>query len=225
MSRDDRAAALSGDHALMAVGLAHRSIEAFIAERERAAGSWSGHPSFPELRLATLAKVETVLGHANPAAANRRWLCEAVRAWAPLEVLFPSASRPDLRGVTGELERHLGLIVEREYGHVLAGTRSPARAGDILRGDAMRLSLEITVGAALRAVLEPAVDAADGDWLESYKCKSLAMAEYLHRHVIGLAQVLSDSAVMSYTADLSRTQRDARNACAMPQARACASGA
>jgi hypothetical protein len=202
--------ALSADKTLTAIGLAHRCIDAWLADGARSAAAQRAR-GLEALRKHTMMRVQAVLAHELPAAANRRWLCETVRAWAPLEVLFPSGRSRTTCGVTGELARHLALIVKREYGHVAGGLRSSSRASELLRGDAQRLALELEIGGALGPVLDS--DAVVEDWLSPYIDMSLAMAEYLHRHAIGLGQVLSDSAVMRYTTGISRTHQSFNAAC------------
>jgi hypothetical protein len=164
------------------------------------------------LRGATLARVEAVLGHPRPDSANRRWVCELLRAWAPLEVLFPTRDHRSVRGVSGEMPLHVALLVEREYGHVLGAVRSLSDAYELLREDRDRLSLQLAIAEALLPLLQTC----DGDgqrWLAELRGMSLAMAEYLHRNTIGLAQVLPDDAVMTYAATIARAQRTQRDAC------------
>jgi hypothetical protein len=204
--------ALADDTLLAALGLSHRRIDAWLSDTPRS-GVAQRRMAQECLRKSTMYRVEAVLRHDRPGAANRRWLCDTVRAWAPLEVLFPSHASSGTSGVTGELARHLALIVEREYRHVAAGRRSVSRASDTLYGDVQRLALELEIGGALHELLEE--EAADG-WLRPYMEMSLAMAEYLHRQVIGLSQVLSDSLVMRYATGISRTQQTLRAACLRP---------
>lgn len=175
-------------------------------------------------------RLDGVLAHDRPASANRRWLCETIRAWAPLEVVFPSRDHTDVAGVSGELPRHAALLVERAYGHVLAATRSIPAACDLLRADAQLLELQIAVATALQPVLQAratrAVAQADGaatvpalpqlaapDWPEELRRMSLGMAEFLHRHAIGLSAVLPDPVVMNYTSRIARLQRSLDDEC------------
>jgi hypothetical protein len=204
--------ARADDTSLVALGLAHGRIDAWLSDPMRS-GAAQRRVGQECLRKATMFRVETVLGSDQPGAANRRWLCETVRAWAPLEVLFPSNASSGTSGVTGELPRHLPLIVQREYRHVGAGRRSTSRVSDALYGDVQRLALELEIGTALRELLE---EKAADDWLRPHMDMSLAMAEYLHRQVIGLSQVLSDSLVMTYATGISRTHRTLRPACLRP---------
>jgi len=205
--------ALPPDTLLTAIGLAHRCVDSWLADATRSGAAQRGATDRDGLRQCTIGRVQSVLQHEMPAAANRRWLCDTVRAWAPLEVLFPSRSSREKSGVTGELSGYLNLIVEREYGHISAGLRSAAKAKDVLQADAQRLALELEIGAGLRQILEDAPASEATDWLREYVDMSLAMAEYLHRHVIGLSQVLSDGLVMRYATGIARTQQQLRAAC------------
>jgi len=204
------ARAWAAETRLAATGLARRSIDIWFSDpgRSGAAVQDSGKQ---HLRRSVLGRVHAVLEQERPEAANRRWLCDTVRAWAPLEVLFPSPTSLDTAAVSGELGAHLGLIIEQGYGHLIAGLRSVARAEALLRADAQRLALELEIGASLRPVLgdDPAVE----DWLRPYIEMSLAMAEYLHRQVIGLAQRLEEPLAMRYATLISRRQRELRAAC------------
>lgn len=164
------------------------------------------------LRGATLARVEAVLSHSRPASANRRWICELLRAWAPLELLFPTRDHRAVRGISGEMPLHVVLLVEREYGHVLGTVRSLSDAYELLREDRDRLSLQLAIAQALLPLLQDSA-AEDQRWLDELRGMSLAMAEYLHRNAIGLAQILPDDAVMIYAAKIARTQRLQRDAC------------
>jgi hypothetical protein len=189
-------------------------------------------------------RLEGVLAHDRPASANRRWLCESIRAWAPLEVIFPTRDYRGLAGVSGELPRHYALLVERAYGHVLAATRSVTAACDLLRADAQLLELQIAVATALQPLLQAAtppaamlaaatVAAANPaaanpaaakpaaasptatalEWPRELRDMSLAMAEFLHRHSIGLSPVLADPVVMTYTAQISKLRRNLEDEC------------
>jgi hypothetical protein len=164
------------------------------------------------LRGATLARVEQVVNHPRPASSNRRWICELLRAWAPLEVLFPTRDRRDVRGVSGEMPLHVALLVEREYGHILGAVRNLSDAYELLREDRDRLSLQLAIAQALLPLLHES-GADDLHWLDELREMSLAMAEYLHRNAIGLHQVLPDHAVMTYAAAIARAQRLQRDAC------------
>ncbi len=156
-------------------------------------------------------RVEGVLAHDRPASANRLWLCESIRGWAPLEVVFPGGSQAGTPGVSGELPRHYALLVERAFGHVLAATRNLNAACDLLRADAQLLELQIAVSGALLAAF-PAEEAR-ANWPDELCAMSLAMAEFLHRHAIGLSPVLSDTEAMDFTARISRLRRGLESAC------------
>ena len=197
------------------LSIAQRQAEEWLADANRSGIARQQAISPKHFVDETLARVKSVLAHENCAKANRQWLCDAVRAWAPLEVIFPSRPHQDKCGVSGQLHNHAALILEREYGHILATVRSVPAAIELLRSDAQRLDLEISVGRSLLSVIEEAPDE-QLRWLESFSDMSLAMSEYLHRHAIGLAQVLSDAAVMSYTTIIARTQRELRQQCFAP---------
>lgn len=203
------ACGLEGETRLAATGLAHRSIDIWLADSARS--GLAQRSAKDCLRKRTMQRVDAVLEHDLPSAANQRWLCDTVRAWAPLEVLFPSKIWSGTRGVTGELAGHLVLIVKREYGHVASGLRPFPRARELLQAEAQHLALQLEIGASLRPLLES--EASHEDWLNPYIDMSLAMAEYLHRNVIGLSQVLPDSMVMRYATGISRTQQSLRAAC------------
>jgi hypothetical protein len=156
-------------------------------------------------------RLDGVLSHDRPASANRRWLCETIRAWAPLEVIFPTRDHSGVAGVSGELPRHAALLVERAYGHVLAATRSIPEACDLLRADAQLLELQIAAATALQPLL--AAPTGRLDWPEQLRDMSLGMAEFLHRHAIGLAPVLSDAAAMTFISYIARLQRSLDDEC------------
>ncbi len=206
---------------LTAVGLANRHIDSWLADTERSAIACKGPRSAAEIRECVLRQVDHVVRHADAVQANRRWLCSTIRAWASLQVLFPRHSETVIGGVSGDLPRHIKLVLEREYTHILAEARSVDRAKSMLVGDAQTLELQIEIGNSLRSLLGDC-EAESGDWLPEFRTLSLAMAEYLHRHAIGLQQILTDSNVMTYTGQLARIQRDCR---AAPPLRAAVSGA
>jgi hypothetical protein len=206
---------------LTAVGLANRHVDTWLADSDRSGIACNGPRSAAEIREFVLRQVAYVVNQADALQANRRWLCGTLRAWSSLQVLFPRHSETVVRGVTGDLPRHIQLVLEREYTHILAEARSIDRAKKLLVGDAQTLELQVEIGDALRTLLGDG--ARDGtDWLPEFRTLSLAMAEYLHRHAIGLQQILSDSNVMTYTGQLARIQRECR---AAPQMRAAVSGA
>lgn len=192
--------------------VARAEFDAWIAAAPRPESARRRLAPDAELHGAALARVEAVLAHRRPASANRRWICESMRGWAPLEVLFPTHDYRGQAGLSGELPLHLSLLVEREYGHVLGAARDLAEACELLRADRDRLALQLAVGAALLPLLDATADE-DARWLLELRLQSLAMAEYLHRSAIGLAQVLPEHLVMTYAAAIARTQRTQRDAC------------
>ncbi len=206
---------------LAMLGFANRRIDDWLADTDASAFACRVVGRDAEIRDGVMRKVDCVLRQIDPVRANRRWLCSTVRAWATLRVLFPRQSEISVHGVSGELPRYFGLVIEREYAHVLAGVGSIDRAHEILLGDAQCLELQITIGDALRQLLGDGPSAA-GDWLPDFCNLSLGMAEYLHRHALGLGQLLTDAEVMAYTGQLARTQRECR---AVAQPRAALSGA
>jgi len=199
--------------------LAAREFAAWMDDPRRSsiARRTQGERATPERVL--LLRLAGVLAHDRPASANRRWLCESIRAWAPLEVIFPTRDYRGLAGVSGELPRHYALLVERAYGHVLAATRSVTAACDLLRADAQLLELQIAVATALQPLLQAAAPAATAptvtplEWPRELREMSLAMAEFLHRHSIGLSPVLADPVVMTYTAQISKLRRSLEDEC------------
>lgn len=196
--------------------VARSEFDAWIASASQPEAARRSIAPDAALRSTTLARVEAVLSHPRCGAANRRWICELTRAWAPLEVLFPTHDYRGMRGVSGELPLHVALLVEREYGHILGVARSLPAAYDLLRQDRDRLALQLAIATALLPHLSDAgadAKAEDVTWLAELKQMSLAMAEYLHRHAIGLSQILPDAMVMTYTAAIARTQRVQRSAC------------
>lgn len=192
--------------------VARSEFDAWIASAPQPEAARRSIAPDASLRSTTLARVEAVLAHPHCGAANRRWICELTRAWAPLEVLFPTRDYRGMKGVSGELPLHVALLVEREYGHILGVARSLPAAYDLLRQDRDRLSLQLAIAAALLPLLSDA-SPEDAAWLAELKQMSLAMSEYLHRHSIGLSQILPDAMVMTYTAAIARTQRVQRTAC------------
>lgn len=192
--------------------VARSEFDAWIASAAQPEAARRSIAPDAALRSTTLARVEAVLAHPHCGAANRRWICELTRGWAPLEVLFPTRDYRGMKGVSGELPLHVALLVEREYGHILGVARNLPAAYDLLRQDRDRLSLQLSIAAALLPLLADA-SSEDVTWLAELKQMSLAMSEYLHRHAIGLAQILPDALVMTYTAAIARTQRVQRTAC------------
>jgi hypothetical protein len=197
------------DPTASATVLANALFSSWLADDSRSAAARAVHEDEASLRRMLFFRLESVLRNDRPAFANRKWLFEALRAWAPLELLFPSQDFTDIPGVSGEMPRHAPLLVEREYGHVLAATRSLRLATLRLRADAQLLALQVEVAGELQPMLENDAGAAV-HWLRVLQQASLAMSEYLHRHAIGLPQVLPDALVMTYTAYISNLKRELR---------------
>jgi hypothetical protein len=223
--------------------LAAREFAAWHEDARRSSIARRTHGDRAALERLLSLRLEGVLAHDRPASANRRWLCESIRAWAPLEVIFPTRDYSGLAGVSGELPRHSALLVERAYGHVLAATRNVDAACDLLRADAQLLELQIAVASLLQPVLQAAAARAavaagttaeavacdrapeantpagvatiapGADWPRALREMSLAMAEFLHRHSIGLSPVLADPVVMTYTAQISKLRRNLEDEC------------
>ncbi len=205
--------------------LTAREFAAWFDDPSRSAIARRTHGDRASLERLLSLRLEGVLTHDRPASANRRWLCELIRAWAPLEVIFPTRDYAGLAGVSGELPRHSALLVERAYGHVLAATRSVTGACDLLRADAQLLELQIAVATALQRDLQAAAaTTAAGcvavEWPRDLREMSLAMAEFLHRHSIGLSPVLADRVVMTYTAQISKLRRNFDDECRRARAAA-----
>lgn len=198
------------DIAEQARTLARAEFSAWLTDHRRSA--WARHlgSSLSAIWSSVERRVDSIVGHTTPAAANRAWLCEAVSAWAPLEVVFPGRLYARDSGVTGELSAHVGEILEREYAHVVAGARGVSRASEILHADAQRLELAIATARALRPLLEPE-SAAAVRWPEEFIHMSLALSEYMHRQALGLSQVIGDGLVMSYTTQVGRVKRECHN--------------
>jgi hypothetical protein len=216
-------------------GIAAREFAAWLEAPRRSSVALRVHGDRTAAQRVLNIRLDGVLAHDRPASANRRWLCETIRAWAPLEVVFPSRDHAGVAGVSGELPRHAALLVERAYGHVLAATRSIPAACDLLRADAQLLEMQIAVATALQPLLQaravraaaeaavalpapPATSQAAAapppqDWAEELRRMSLGMAEFLHRHAIGLSAVLADPVVMSYTSQIARLQRSLDDEC------------
>jgi hypothetical protein len=194
------------DRTAAAHARAQDRFEEWLADHWRSGWARTFDGGAAALCESTHRRVDAVLGRAAPQVANRAWLCEAVRAWAPLEVLFPTRDYPGDSGVTGELPAYVAEIVQREYAHILAVARSPAHAIELLQADAQRLELQVSVANAMREVLGEACGS--DDWCAGYTEASLAVAEHLHRQLLGLRQVLADSVIMACTARISQMQRE-----------------
>ena len=192
-----------------AVAAAEREFDRWLRCEERSAVALRvlAPVAIPRERL--LARVRNILAHERPVAASCQWVSESIGAWAPLELLFPVCDHAGAPGVSGEIPLHAAALIDREYGHVLADAQSFEAACEHLHADAQYLDLEINAARALCGVLD-ATGSADVFWVEELRGMQLAMAEYLHRHAIGLTQVLTDSVAMSYTARIGRMQRSLR---------------
>ena len=58
------------------------------------------------------------------------------------------------------------------------------------------------------------------EWPRALRDMSLAMAEFLHRHSIGLSPVLADPVVMTYTSQIAKLRRDVEAECRRARAAA-----
>ncbi|HZF16991.1 MAG TPA: hypothetical protein VE046_13705 [Steroidobacteraceae bacterium] len=150
-----------------------------------------------------LERAVVVLSNPNPVESARRWLTESARAWATLDVLFADtkgrderAGRCAWRGVTGQLQSELRRVLEIEYAHLLAGGGSVKQATERLRRDCNDLSIDVAAADALRRALGDADIDEKQDWFGTYLQQCFALAEYMHRNVLGLNQILSDHEAM-----------------------------
>ncbi len=150
-----------------------------------------------------LERAVSVLSSPNPVDCTRRWLTESARAWATLDVLFADAkckneraSRCTWRGVTGELQGHLKRVLQVEYSHMLTDTSGARGATDRLRCDCDELSIDVAAADALRRALGDADIDEKSDWFATYLRQCFALAEYMHRNVLGLNQILTDNEAM-----------------------------
>jgi hypothetical protein len=178
----------------------------------------TSEPSSPVDSVAALTRnlerAVAVLASPNPAEYTRRWLTESARAWATLDVLFADAkcsgeraARCAWRGVTGQLQSHLKRVIELEYTHLLSGGNGERQVAERLRRDCDELSIDVAAADALRRALGDAhIDDAH-DWFATYLQQCFALAEYMHRNVLGLNQVLSDHEAMRYATSMSGTMR------------------
>jgi hypothetical protein len=150
-----------------------------------------------------LKRAVAVLAAPDPIESTRRWLGESARSWATLDVLFADtagkgerAARCRWRGVTGQLHGELKRVLELEYGHLL--TSGARKAAERLRRDCDELSIDVAAADALRRALGDADLDEARDWFSTYLQQCFALAEYMHRNVLGLHQVLSDQEAMRY---------------------------
>ena len=159
-----------------------------------------------------LERALTVLSTPNPVDSARRWLTESTRAWATLDVLFADAACGDeratrcrWRGVTGELKRELKRVLELEYAHLLSS--GDQQAAECLRRDCDELSIDVAAADALRRALGDVDSDESDDWFGTFQQQCFALAEYMHRNVLGLQQILSDHEAMRYATAMSGAVR------------------
>jgi hypothetical protein len=181
----------------------------------------STEPNFQIDSIAALARnlerALTVLADSDPIESARRWLTDCTRAWATLEVLFADRTRADeraaccrWRGVTGQLRDELTRVLELEYPHMLAS--GAKQAAERLRRDCNELSIDVAAADSLRRALGDADLDEANDWFGTYQQQCFALAEYMHRNVLGLNQVLSDLEAMRYATAMGGAVRCQRGA-------------
>lgn len=187
----------------LAIDIAERALESWLAEPARSAVVVR-HSGAGEVRDRVLARVRDVLAHELPWAANRRWACEAIRAWAPLAALLDPQP--------GGIEKHLEMLIEFEFGHLLAETGSIERSCQLLRIDLENLALEIDIATDLADALEPGAPNAGG-WVRDYRAMSLALADYLHCCTVDIPSSLPDAIAYHYAGEVARVQRELREQC------------
>lgn len=189
----------------LSLDIAERALETWQAEPARSTTAIERTPGGVQaIRDLMLVRVREVLGHDLPWAANRRWACEAIRAWASLAALLDDASK--------DLEPHLDMLVEFEYGHLLAEFGSTQVVLSMLRADAERLSLEIDIATDLADALEPGVPNASG-WVRDYRAMSLSLADYLHRCTVDVPTNMPDALAHHYANEVARIQGEVREHC------------
>ena len=193
-----------------AYGLAEQAFEDWLADHGRCGWARTFEPATVKLRNRALGRVAAVLGHPSPCAAARRWVCDTIHAWAPLEVLFPTRDYVEEPGVSGELGSHMTDIMEHEYAFMLAAAANPQLAAEWLQADAQQLGLDLALADSLLVSLH---DGADDGWVQGHTCMSLALAEYLHRQALGLHQLIGDAIAMSYTTSVALRRRQLHAAC------------
>lgn len=161
-----------------------------------------------------LERAVVVLSNPNAVEMTRRWLTESARAWATLDVLFADAKAKDeragrcaWRGVTGQLQSEIKRVLEIEYAHMMSGT-SAKQAAERLRRDCDELSIDVAAADALRRALGDADMDEKKDWFSTYLQQCFALAEYMHRNVLGLNQILSDHEAMRYATAMSCAVRN-----------------
>jgi hypothetical protein len=191
----------SGPTAL-AIDIAERGFESWLAEPERnTAVLQHTAGGAAEVRDRVLARVRGVMAQELP------WACEAIRAWAPLAAMLD----PQSDGI----ESHREMLLEYDFGHVLAETGSVERSCELLRVDLERLALEIDIATDLADALEPGTRNAGG-WVRDYRATSLALADYLHCCTVDIPSSLPDAIAHHYANEIARTQRELRDQCAKP---------
>ncbi len=154
-------------------------------------------------------RLETLVQESEPGVAARRWLVESIGAWAPLAVVFsPQPLIVRMPGVSGVLSVHAQEILEKEYAHILATSRSAGTAIELLAAEVQQFDLQIEVAEAISWFLCNPDSGDTLEWIVPFKEMSLAMAEFMHRQVLGISQVLPDSLAMNYSAQISRAQRE-----------------
>lgn len=193
-----------------AYGLAERAFDDWLADYGRSGWARTFEPATVKLRNKALGRVAAILGHPSPCAAARRWVCDTIQAWAPLEVLFPTRDYAEEPGVSGDLGTHMADIIEREYAFMLASATNRQLAAEWLQADAQQLGLDLVLAGAL---LEALHDGADDTWVQGHTCMSLALAEYLHRQALGLRQLIADAVAMSYTTSVALRRRQLHAVC------------
>lgn len=156
-----------------------------------------------------LERAVAVLSNPSPIESTRRWLTESARAWATLDVLFAESKQCDeraarcvWRGVTGQLHSELKRVLEIEYAHMMTGG-GRKQAAERLRKDCDELSIDVAAADALRRALGDADLDEKKDWFATYLQQCFALAEYMHRNVLGLNQILSDHEAMRYATAMS----------------------
>ncbi len=154
-------------------------------------------------------RLETLAHDPQPGIAARRWLVESISAWAPLAVVFsPQPLVVRMPGVSGVLSVHAQEILEKEYAHVLASSRSAGIAIELLAAEVQQFDLQIEVAEAISWFLCNPDSGDTLEWIVPFKEMSLAMAEFMHRQILGIGQVLPDSLAMNYSAQISRAHRE-----------------
>jgi hypothetical protein len=111
--------------------------------------------------------------------------------------------------VTGQLRDELNRVLEIEYAHMLGNGNATRQATERLRRDCDELSIDVAAADALRRALGDADMDEKRDWFAIYLQQCFALAEYMHRNVLGLNQILSDHEAMRYATAMSGVVRSA----------------